>query len=50
MSEVNVRKVIKNVPSEKAAAGGIPVNVLKNSENHIENRLKFAEGYQKAQY
>ena len=32
MSEVTVRKVLKNVTSEKARAEKIPVNVLKISE------------------
>ena len=32
VSEATVRKVMKNWPSDKATAGEIPVNVLKNSE------------------
>ena len=31
-SEATVRKVVKNLPSDKAAAGEIPVKVVKNSE------------------
>ena len=33
LSEATVRKVVKNLPSDKATAGEILVNVLKNSEN-----------------
>ena len=32
VSEATVRKVVKNLPSDKATAGEIPVNVLKYSE------------------
>ena len=32
VSETTVRKVVKNLPSDKATAGEIPVNVLKNSK------------------
>ena len=32
VSEATVRKVVKSLPSNKATAGEIPVNVLKNSE------------------
>ena len=32
VSEATVRKVAKSFPSDEAAAGEIPVNVLKNSE------------------
>ena len=32
VSEATVRKVVKSSPSDKATAGEIPVNVLKNSE------------------
>ena len=35
VSEATVRKVVKNLPSDKAAAGDIPVNILKNSENYF---------------
>ena len=31
-SEATVRKVVKNLPSDKATAGEIPVKVLKSSE------------------
>ena len=33
VSEANVRKVVKSLPTGKAAAKKIPVNVLKNCEN-----------------
>ena len=33
VSKATVRKVVKSLPSDKAAAGEIPVNVLKNCEN-----------------
>ena len=33
VSEATVRKVVKSLPSDKAAAGEIPVNILKNSGN-----------------
>ena len=33
VSEATVRKVVKSLPSDKATAGEIPVNVLKNSGN-----------------
>ena len=33
VSEATVRKVVKSLPSDKATAGEIPINVLKNCEN-----------------
>ena len=33
VSKATVRKVVKSLPSDKATAGEIPVNVLKNCEN-----------------
>ena len=33
VSEATVRKVVKSLPSDKATAGEIPINVLKNWEN-----------------
>ena len=33
VSAATVRKVVKSLPSDKATAGEIAVNVLKNSEN-----------------
>ena len=33
VSEATVRKVVKNLPSDKATAGEIPNNILKNCEN-----------------
>ena len=33
VSVATVRKVVKSLPSDKATAGEIPVNVLKSSEN-----------------
>ena len=33
VSEATVRKVVKSLPSDKATAREIPVNILKNSEN-----------------
>ena len=32
VSEATVRKVVKNVPSDKASAGGIPIKILKASK------------------
>ena len=32
VSEATVKKVVKSFPSDKARAGKIPINVLKNSE------------------
>ena len=32
LSEATVKKVVKNLPSDKAPAGDIPVNALQNSE------------------
>ena len=33
VTETTVKKVVKNLPSDKATTGEIPVNVLKNCEN-----------------
>ena len=35
VSEDTVTKFVKNLPSDKAAAGEIPVNILKNSETRL---------------
>ena len=41
VSEATVRKVVKILPSDKAAAGEIPVNSLKNSEIYFFDLTNF---------
>ena len=39
--EASVRKVVKSLPSDKATAGEIPINVLKNCENCFFDLTNF---------
>ena len=43
VSEATIRKVMKGLPSDKSAAGEIPVNVLKNSENCFFDLTNFPD-------